>query len=170
MRGEPVTEAEKMKIRTLHGQGWSAGRIAKEIGRPTVTVSRHAAQMGMFFDHAQTDAATKAAAIDMKARRARIAERLLNESEELLDDIKRPYVDHVFTVKGEYVQHAAMPTPQDKAHLTRSAANLMGEHRRMAEFDATAEGAAEAKSMLGKLFEGLSAAVGAETDTPADEA
>ena len=134
-RGVPVTEAELMKIRTLHGKGWSAGKIAKELGRPRTTVTRCAAKMGMFFDHAQTDAATKAAAIDMAARRARIAARLLDESEELLDDIKRPYIDHVFTVKGEYVQHAAMPTPQDKAHLTRSASNLLAEHRRMAEFD-----------------------------------
>jgi hypothetical protein len=169
-RGVPVTEAERLKIRVLHGQGWSAGKIAKELNRPRTTVTRTAAQMGMFFDHAQTANATRAAAIDMKARRARIAERLLNESEELLDDLKRPYVDHVFTVKGEYVQHAAMPTPQDKAHLTRSASNLMGEHRRMAEFDATAEGVVEAKSMLGKLFEGLNSAVGAETDTPPDDA
>lgn len=156
-RGAPVTEAEKMKIRTLHGQGWSAGRIAKELGRPRTTVTTIAAKMGMFFDHAQTANATRAAAIDMKARRARIAERLLNESEELLDDLKRPYVDHVFTVKGEYVQHAAMPTPQDKAHLTRSAANLMGEHRRMAEFDSDTGGlnAVDAwlRGMLGETAE-----------------
>jgi hypothetical protein len=156
-RGVPVTEAEKMKIRTLHGKGWSAGKIAKELGRPRTTVTRTAAQLGMFFDHAQTANATRAAAIDMKARRARIAERLLNESEELLDDIKRPYVDHTFTQAGEYVQHAAMPVPQDKAHLTRSAANLLAEHRRMAEFDADKGGmsAVDAwlRGMLGEATE-----------------
>ena len=157
-RGVPVTEAEKLKIRVLHGQGWSAGKIAKELSRPRTTVTRTAAQMGMFFDHAQTDAATKAAAIDMAARRARIAARLLDESEELLDDLKRPYVDHTFTVQGEYVQHAAMPTPQDKAHLTRSASNLLAEHRRTAEFDSDKGGmsAVDAwlRGMLGEASEG----------------
>lgn len=156
-RGAPVTDAEKMKIRTLHGKGWSAGKIAKELGRPRTTVTRCAAQMGMFFDHAQTDAATRAASIDMAARRSRIAERLLNESEELLDDLKRPYVDHTFTVKGEYVQHAAMPTPQDKANLSRSVANLMAEHRRTAEFDTDKGGmnAVDAwlRGMLGEASE-----------------
>ena len=95
--------------------GLVGGKIAKELRPASDDGHPYAAQMGMFFDHAQTDAATKAAAIDMAARRARIAARLLDESEELLDDLKRPYVDHTFTVQGEYVQHAAMPTPQDKA-------------------------------------------------------
>jgi capsule polysaccharide export protein KpsE/RkpR len=166
-RGKPVTEAERMKIRVLHGQGWTATRIAKELSRPVSTISKCAAQMHLHFDHAQTAAATKAAAIDMKARRARIAARLLDESEELLDDIKRPYMDHTFTQAGEYVQHAVMPVPQDKAHLTRGAANLLAEHRRMAEFDAGDDGATAGRSMIGKLFAGLAEAAGSEeAETP----
>ena len=165
--GRPVTEAERMKIRVLHGQGRTATAIAKELDRPVSTITRCASQMHLHFDHAQTANATKAAAIDMKARRARIAARLLDESEELLDDLKRPYMDHTFTQAGEYVQHAVMPVPQDKAHLTRGAANLMAEHRRMAEFDAGDEGAAAGRSMIGKLFSGLAEAVGSEeTETP----
>ena len=124
--------------------------------------------MGMFFDHAQTAEATRTAAIDMAARRARIAERLLNESEELLDDLKRPYVDHAFTVTGEYVQHGAMPRPQDKSYLTRAAGNLLTEHRRLTEFDAAGDGAENAKSMLGALFDGLAKAVASEIDAPDD--
>ena len=169
-RGTPVTDAERMKIRVLHGQGWSASKIAKDLGRPVVTVTRQAAAMHLHFDHAQTANATKAAAIDMKARRARIAARLLDESEELLDDLKRPYMDHTFTQAGDYVQHAVMPVPQDKAHLTRGAANLMAEHRRMAEFDATDDGADHGKSVLGRLFTGLAEAVGSEAaELAADE-
>lgn len=168
-KGKPVTEAERMKIRTLHGQGWSAGRIAKELGRPRTTVTATAAKMGMFFDHAQTASATKAAATDMAARRARIAARLLDESEELLDDLKRPYIDHAFTQDGQYVQHAAMPRPQDKSYLTRAAANLMTEHRRLAEFDVSADGTAKAKGMLGALFDGLSQMVGTEPEVPQDD-
>ena len=166
-QGKPVTEAERMKIRVCHGQGWTATKIAKDLGRPVVTVTRQAAAMHLHFDHAQTANATKAAAIDMKARRARIAARLLDESEELLDDLKRPYMDHTFTQAGEYVQHAVMPVPQDKAHLTRGAPNLMAEHRRMAEFDTSDDGAAAGRSMIGKLFSGLAEAVGAEeAETP----
>jgi hypothetical protein len=161
-RGEPVTEAERMKIRVLHGKGWAATRIAKEIKRSVPTVTRTAAKMGMHFDHAQTEAATKAAAIDMKARRARIAARMLDESEELLDDLKRPYVDHTFSAAGVYVQHAAMPTPQDKAHLTRSAGNLMSEHRRLAEFDDDDGHNEAAKSLLAAVMEGVVARHGTD--------
>jgi len=154
-RGRPVTDAERMKIRVLHGKGWSAGRIAKELGRPRTTVTRTAAQDGMFFDHAQTEAATKAATIDMKARRARIAARLLDESEELLDDLKRPYINHAFTPKGEFVQHAVMPVPGDKAQLSRGVGGLLAEHRRLVEFDADDGTEVAARSVLTVLLENL---------------
>jgi hypothetical protein len=166
-RGRPVTEAEKRKIRVLHGKGWSAGKIAKELGRPVSTVTRCASQMDLHFDHAQTQAATQAAAIDMRARRARIAERLLREAEGHLDDQHRPYLAYAFANGGDpdtrFSQHAVMPQPADKAQLMRAATSALAEHRRLAEFDTGDEGAVQARSMLGKLFEGLAEAVGTET-------
>ena len=174
MAGVPVTEAERETIRDLHAQGWSATRIGKTIGRPAVTVSRAAARMSLTFDHSQTAKATKAAAIDMKARRAVAAERLLSELEGLLDDLHRPYLDHAFSQGGNpderYTEHPAMPTPSDKAQLMRAATSAGAEHRRMAEFDTSDDGADHAKSMLGRLFSGLAEAVSDEPpETPQDE-
>jgi len=157
-RSTPFTDAERMKIRVLHGKGWSATRIATELGRSTRGVTRIAAQMGMHFDHAQTAHATRAAAIDMRACRARLAERALIEAEEMFDDLHRPYMDHAFSMGGDpeqrYSQHAALPTPADKAQLMRAATSALAEHRRLAEFDSD-EGAAAAKSLLSGLGQAL---------------
>src|ERR1035438_3344622 len=88
-KGTPRTEPELMKIRVMHGKGWSASKISKELGKPRTTVCRAAARMGMYFDHAQTANATAAAATDMKARRARLADRALIEAEGCFDDLHR---------------------------------------------------------------------------------
>ena len=157
-RATPFTEQERMRIRVLHGQGWSATRIAAELKRSTRGVTRVAAGMGMHFDHSQTAAATRAAAIDQRARRARLAERALIEAEECFDDLHRPYIDHAFSQGGapadRYAQHAAMPTPADKAQLMRAATAALAEHRRLAEFDAD-DGAKDAKNLLSGLGQAL---------------
>lgn len=157
-RGEPFTDTERMKIRVLHGKQWSATRIAQELGRSKSGVTKIAADMDLHFDHEKTAAATHAAAVDMRARRARIAERLLRESEGALDDLHRPYMAHSFSPAGDpeqrFTQHAVMPTPADKNQLMRAAQAALTEHRRLAEFDTDSQ-AAEAKNMLGDLGKAL---------------
>jgi hypothetical protein len=139
MPGAPLTETELNKIVLLHGDGWSATRIAKEIGRSTSSVTRAAAKLGKTFDHEKTANATKAAAIDIAARRAQISARLLDEATEVLDALKKPYFEHTFTQAGQFVRHAVTPRPQEKLHLVRAAASLLAEHRHLAEHDAVKE-------------------------------
>ena len=170
-RGPALSDTELMKIRVMHGKDWSASKISRELGKPRSTVTRAAARMGMYFDHAQMAAATAAAATDMKARRARLAERALIEAEGCFDDLHRPYMDHAFSQAKDkeerYSQHAAMPTPIDKSQLMRAAATAMAEHRRLAEFDSE-DGSAASRSMLGALAAGLAAAAG-HLDDPGDD-
>jgi len=139
-RGEPFTEAERMKIRLLHGRQMSATAIAKELKRSVSGVTSVARSMDLHFDHEQTAAATTAAAIDMRGRRARIAERLLREAEGCLDDLHRPHMAYSFATGGDpdtrFTQHLAMPQPSDKNQLMRAAQAALTEHRRLAEFDA----------------------------------
>lgn len=169
MNGEPVTDSERMQIKLLHGQGMSATAIGKRIGRPVKTVTRIAADYGMFFDRQNTQAATAAAAADMKARRARIAQRLLNEAEEALDDLHRVYNAFAFAGKdGEFAQHLVMPVPQDKANLSRAASILLDQHRKLADFDSDT-GADQARSMLAGLSEALGVAARAMESTDGSE-
>lgn len=164
---DPFTDQERMNIRVWHGRGWSATEIAKKLGRSKSGVTKAAAAMDLHFDHSQTEQATRAAAIDMRARRARIAGRLLREAEETLDDLHRPYMDHAFSQGGDtdsrFTQHLAMPTPSDKNQLMRAAQAALTEHRRLAEFDAESQ-AGEAKNMLGDLGGALRAVADALED------
>lgn len=169
MGGEPVTDNERMQIKVLHGQGLSATAISKRLGRPVRTITRIAAEYGMYFDRYNTQAATLAAVADMKNRRARIALRLLNEAEELLDDMHRVYNAFSFGGKdgAHFVQHVVLPTPQDKTNLSRAASALLDQHRKLADFDNETK-TEEARSMLVGLSEALGAAARA-LESPAPD-
>ena len=166
-RGEPFTEAERMKIRLLHGRQMSATAIAKELKRSVSGVTSQAASMDLHFDREQTATATAAAATDMRARRARIAERLLREAEGALDDLHRPHMAYSFAAGGDpetrYSQHMVMPLPADKNQLMRAAQAALTEHRRLADFDADdTDGSKNARSLLGNLFATMAERVAAE--------
>lgn len=144
-------------MRVLHARGKSCKEIARELGRSSYTISKHCAAMSLSFDREQTREATAARVDDMRAQRARLMQRLLDEAESELDAKFAPQPDHVFTVQGEAVEGDFMPRPQDRMYLTRSATSLLAEHRHMAALDAEDESAG-AKSMLSALAAGLAAA------------
>lgn len=137
MAGVPLTDSDRMKIRMMHGRGWSATAIGKEIGRPASTVTRAAEAMDLHFDHAQTDAATRASMITSAARAARLGERMLREAEDCLDSIHRPYLAWDFANNGEdrYSEHLVMPGPAEKAQLMRAAQTGLSEYRRQMDYD-----------------------------------
>lgn len=141
----------------MHARGMSCGQIAAELGRSRATVSKHVTAMGLSFDREQTREATAARVEDMRAQRARIMQRLLDEAEKELDAKFALQPDHAFTVQGETVAGEFMPRPQDRMYLTRSATSLLAEHRHMAGLDAEDESAG-ARSMLSALAAGLAAA------------
>lgn len=160
-----MTETEKDRIRVLHARGKSCNEIARELGRSTFTISKHAAAMDLSWDREQTRQATEARVNDMKAQRARIMQRLLDEAEAEIDARGKAQPDHAFTPGGEAVEGEFMPRPQDRMYLTRSATTLLAEHRHMALLD-TEDSAAGARSMLAALAAGL--AVAADRLEPAD--
>lgn len=76
-RARPVTGPELARLRELHGAGLSCRAIAKEMGRAPVTISRHAAELGLSFDRTQVKAATEARVADMAAVRAEVGAQFL---------------------------------------------------------------------------------------------
>jgi hypothetical protein len=165
---DPVGPEEKDRIRVLMARGISCVQIARQLGRSTETISRHAKAMGLSFDREQTREATTVRVDDMKARRARLTERLLDEAEADLNGRKELQPDHAFLQKGEAMDGQFMPRPQDKMYLARSAATLLAEHRNLASFDSE-DGAAGAKSMLAALAAGLATAAELLSAPEADE-
>jgi hypothetical protein len=72
-RAAPVTDGELARLRELHGTGLSCRQIAKEMNRAPVTISRHAADLGLSFDRAQTREATTARQADLAAIRVLVS-------------------------------------------------------------------------------------------------
>jgi hypothetical protein len=72
-RATPVTEAEKARLRELHGTGLSCQQIGREMSRNPATISRHAAALGLSFDRSKVKAATEARVADVAARRAEVS-------------------------------------------------------------------------------------------------
>jgi hypothetical protein len=79
-RAKPVTAGELDKLRRLHTEGLNCRQIARELGRAPVTVSRHAAAMGITFDRSKTKEATAARVADLAALRAETSARFLAEA------------------------------------------------------------------------------------------
>jgi hypothetical protein len=82
-RARPFTDGERARLRELHGAGLSCRQIASEMGRAPVTISRHAADLGLSFDRRQVREATAARVADLKARRAQVSAEFLDLAERI---------------------------------------------------------------------------------------
>jgi predicted transcriptional regulator len=90
------TTFDAERARDLHAGGLSCNAIAKELGCAPSTVSRWAKNAGLSFDRSKTSAAVKAHTIDLAAGRIRLAEKMLQASESMLDKIDEPYLVYNF--------------------------------------------------------------------------
>lgn len=89
----PLAEATRERIRELARGGMSRNAVARDVGVSARTVSRICAESvpPITFDRAQTAAATQARVIDLRAERARIAERALSKANDLLNLTEAPH-------------------------------------------------------------------------------
>lgn len=76
----PPADIDPDRLRQLHAQGLSCAAIADELGVNRSTISRHARRLGLKFDRSQTKAATEALVFDAKAKRAQLANDLLDDA------------------------------------------------------------------------------------------
>jgi hypothetical protein len=141
--------------------GRSRAAIAREFECSTRTVQRIADEAGITnpWSTADTRKATAAARDHLKARRAALSARFLDEAEKLLDRMTGPFVVFAFGGKDNEFNSAVLrdvPTA-DLRNLMTSAAVAFDKHLAADKHDAT-DGADDAVSMLGKLAAGLDAA------------
>ena len=156
MSAPPVTEAERARIRELHGQGLNCSQIAAETGRSKSTITRQCQAMGLSFDRERTKAATAAKVADNAARRAEISRAFLEKSAELLAMMDRPHVAFNFGGKDNtYEEHEFDRPPVDALRtLMQAAAQAFDKHIAQDRHDAVGNEGISAvdqwlKAMLG---------------------
>lgn len=134
------------QIAREHGvSGQFVGDIARELGIAPSEVNR-----------AQAENATKARLADMAARRSRIAERLIEEAERLLDSLHQPHTAFNFGGKDNTYSEREMPEPDVKSRQTimTTAAIALDKHIALVRHDSGAE-IGETVGLLGALLTGL---------------
>lgn len=151
-----VTEADEEKVRELHAQGLGRNEIARQIGRGQRTVSVIAARLNLSFDRTATEEATRARMADLAEKRAILADALTDDALRLSSQVWEPSVVYNFGGKDNtYEEHLVdEPPAADKRALMAAATAAAAQSVRLVPPAADA-GAQEARSMVGKLFEGL---------------
>jgi hypothetical protein len=150
--GEPLSDDEKTEIKRLHGEGHTLRQIADALDRAPSTISRNAETLGLTFDRSQTEAATKAHAIDAAARRAEIVDRLYRRAEFNLSRLEADaysYSDRIATgIVTEILDH--VPANEERNLVTAISTALST----AAKLEAvnTESDVSEDRSMLGDLL------------------
>lgn len=154
--GAKVTTEELDELRRLHAQGLGRNEIARAMGRGTRTISVYAARLHLTFDRAQTEEATRARKIDLEEKRVILAEALTDDALALSAQVWEPTTIHSFGGKDHTYNSHDIPEPlaADKRSLMAAAALAAAQSVRLVP-PTEDSGAADARSMLGKLFQGL---------------
>jgi hypothetical protein len=153
----------------IEAGGKSARQIGKAHGVSDAAVRRIAKAEGLVdaWSRDKTVKATHARVADNKAKRAQLQSDLLDDAQKLRARAWSRYPVVVSGMEGaEKVWLDLPPLPDVRAAYT--SIGIIVDKDRAYEKDAADGGSEHAKSMLGKLFEGLAAAVG-EPETPPDD-
>lgn len=167
----PVDEDDYRRVRELHALGMGRNAIAREIDRAQRTVSVIAAELGLTFDTAMTEDATRARVAQLAALRADTALDLHLDALKLTQSMWEPAT--VFNFGGKDNTFAsrkvAEPPAADKKSLMTAAGIALEKSLKLVP-PADDSGAEDARSMLGQLMVGLKAAYDqAVSEEAADE-
>lgn len=149
--------------------------IAREHGVSAQTVSNIADDAGMHgaFSRLQTENATRARQADLAARRASIAQMLLEDAERMRERAWAEYPVVVTSQQGAEVVTLEQPPLRDAQAAYTSIAICLDKHLALVRHDGDAGGDLEsAKSLLGDLGRALGIAadqLGREYETPVEE-
>ncbi|MFH8619175.1 helix-turn-helix domain-containing protein [Streptomyces sp. NPDC017979] len=153
----PVTDDDRRSIRDLHAAGHGRNEIARRINRGTRTVSVLAAEMGLVFDVAATEVATKHRMAQLAEKRAILADALTDDALRLSAQVWEPATIHSFGGKDNTYNSRDLPEPiaADKRALMAAATSAAAQSVRLVP-PAPESSNENARSMLGQLFAGLS--------------
>lgn len=150
-----------LKLMELHRKGLSQREIATALNVSARTVQRYGGELGLTWSKQSDEdyqADTKTRYDRIRAKRAALAERLLDDAERMRQELYDEYVDSAF-VGGAMPTHLKatldQPKAQDQAHLVRSITTIL--QRIEPVLADPADAADTAKSVLGELAKALSA-------------
>lgn len=167
----PVDEDDYRRVRELHALGMGRNAIAREIDRAQRTVSVIAAELGLTFDTAMTEDATRARVAQLAALRADTALDLHLDALKLTQSMWEPATVFNFGGKDNTFasREVAEPPAADKKSLMTAAGIALEKSLKLVP-PADDSGAEDARSMLGQLMVGLKAAYDqAVSEEAADE-
>lgn len=149
-KSRPITDEERQQIRELHADGLGRNDIARQLGRSAGIVSKVTAELGLSFDRAATKAATAAAVIDAKARRARLMEGLLDDAEALRAQLFAETVIRNFGGKDNTYNEKTVPRPpfRDQREIVQAVATAINTSLRLDAHDSDEQGLAAVDSWL----------------------
>ncbi|MBP2522261.1 helix-turn-helix domain-containing protein [Rhodococcus sp. PvP104] len=132
------TDEESARLTELHAAGKSLSFIATDMQRSKETISRHSERLGLSFSRAETAKAAEAKHVDNKARRARIEERLLVKSEDMLAQLDEPAIVYSFGGQfNQYEQHELdKPDPVAQKHIVQALSTALTAANKLHEMNA----------------------------------
>lgn len=164
MSTRKLTDADRSRIVAAvrdPADGRSRAQLARDFETSPRTVQRTVEAAGIEdpWDTSGTRAATVAARDHLKARRAAVSEKFLDEADYLLGKIRQPAVVFAFGGKDNEYNCATLPEPPagDVRNYMTSAAVAFDKHLAADKHDA-ADQADDGISMIGQLAVGLDAA------------
>ncbi|MYU24622.1 hypothetical protein [Streptomyces sp. SID8352] len=156
-----VGEGRFGEFRDLHAEGLGRNAIARAMKISQVVASRTAEHLGLTFDRSRIQAAAEARKADIEERRSLLAARFLDVAEESLDRVDEPTTVYAFGGKNnEYNEHVFDQAPiAERQKLVTTAAIAVDKSLKLVPAETSGSGADDAKSMLGKLAQGIAAIV-----------
>lgn len=154
-----ITEKKREQVRLLHEQGLGRNAIAEKTGLSAGSVTAVARKLGLTFDRAMTEDATRARKADAAALRAELELTLAEDARRLRAQVWQPheYIDHGGRDFFEARWTQPEPSPVDKLKLMQAAGIALSSSLKIAESSPDA-GVPAARSMLGALADSLRAA------------
>ncbi|MBZ6290412.1 hypothetical protein KVH30_02340 [Streptomyces olivaceus] len=162
-----MTEDKWPKLRELHALGMGRNEISREMGITNSVISRTAAHIGLSFDRSKIRAAMDARKADLDERLSLIAEEFMAVAEDSLRRIHQPTTVYSFGGKDNvYEEHTFPEAPvAERVKLTTAAAIAVDKVKKLIP-DGDNSGADDAKSMLGKLAQGIAELANQDRETP----
>lgn len=155
--GARIPNEERQAIADDIRAGLPRNEIARRHGRSEGSVSNIAAEHGLTFDRSAVENATRARTTDMAARRAALAEDLLDDAAKLRERAWSDYEYYERSPDGPVRVRLDLPPLGEARNAYTAIGIAVDKHLVLVKHD-TGTGADQARSMLGALAEGLGAA------------
>lgn len=166
-----LTDEQRAEVLRLHNDGLSRNDIARQTGISAGSVTSICTTHGRSFDRSATKRATEARQVDLAAGRLRLAEKMLEASEAMLDKIDGPYEVYNFGGKDNTFESRVLDSApvEVRRNVITTAAITFDKLSRIVEKSDT--GLEQAVGVLDTIAEGFAAvAERYRAETSTDEA